>query len=347
MIHQVPTPGIEKPDQDVENRKRITTRRAVMALALVLAGCSNAAPNPFNIQVTYDATADDASDGAVQDTTPPAMDGPKPAMDAAAPDTPDSPQMDAAAEEIAPMDASSVDAPTLDVSDTSNETPTTDAPADITNEVATVDASAEDVARDAGLDVGDSEPDAPTEDRRDAQDDQDDNGPDIELIDAGDTVDAIDVIDRPDTPTPIDLPNDFPSETGRDVSSEAETGADAGTVTEITYNTAPLPTCNRVIVEGIPGCLPGAANCTYSLAARSCVRYVAERVTIPLVGVTRIHYTFTQMLNGPFSQTFPVPNTNPCGVPTAPSGTYPIRLSVVMNNTFISNCFGPTLTVIP
>ncbi len=344
MIHQVPKTGIERADKNIRSRKSVTTRRAAIAFALALVGCSNDIPNPFNVQATYDATANDASDGAVQDTTPLTMDGATPdktPMDAETSDTPDNPQMDAAAEGIAPMDAS-VDAPTPDVSDTSNENPTTDAPADTTNEVATVDARIEDVSADNGFDVGSDEPDAATEDTRDAQDD---NGPDIEISDARDPIDTVDVTDGSDGPDVIDVPRDLSAEVGGDIGPEAgaDATADAGIITRITVVSG-APTCTRVIVVGIPGCNPGDAECTYSRSSGGRVQYTAEAVTVPPSGT--VNYSFYNMLSGPSPrQVFPVPNT-PMATPTVSNGIYEVTMTPTIGAIPYGTCRGPFIRVV-
>jgi hypothetical protein len=353
MTHQAPKASREIAEKYIKKtRPGNSTRAAIGLIVLKLTGCAtNVIDNPFNVQVIADGASNfsDAADVG-DDTTPPPMDG-------ATADTPDNPQMDAATEGIASMDAA-VDITTTDNPDVSSEAITIDIPSDTTphdspadtaNELAIVDARVEDAPGDNGLDVSSGEPDAPTEDRQDAQDDRGDNGADIEIIDARDPMDAIDVIDGADSRDVIDATRDLPAEvegdTGLEAGADARADAspDAGITTRITIASG-APTCTRVIVVGIPGCNPGATECTYSRASRGQVQYIAEAVTVP--PSSTVNYSFYYMLSGVSPrQVFTAPNT-PIVTPTVANGIYDVTMTPTIGAIAYTSCRGPFIRVV-
>ncbi len=349
MIHPAPTVRQETPENPVGNRLSLTGRRLaiVLILAKAVTGCSSTVGNPFGTVATYDAATNDLIDAVAQDAPPPPLDRPTA-------DNPDNPQMDVPGEVPTSMDAS-VDVPTTDLPDgnspesatdtppdTTPDTPTIDdRPADVAPEAATMDGGVEDNGPDGSFGGPDTDTrDTAEPDRPDVSEDRADAGPDVEIMDEMATIDVADVTDSPDNPDTTDARSDTPTEVSTDAGRDA--GVDAGTVTEITYTTSPFPSCTRIVVEGIPGCLPGATTCTYRLSSGGCVRYIAESVTIPTTGTPR--YNFTQMLSGAPLQAFDAPNTGACQTPTVSPSTYTVRMTIVIG-VITASCFGPTITV--
>ncbi len=106
------------------------------------------------------------------------------------------------------------------------------------------------------------------------------------------------------------------------------------------------PTCNRIIIEGIPGCMPGSATCEYNTRVGGAIRYYLETVTIPTGWAgPAIYYRFQSMLREPQISDFTAPDTARF-TPIFTNGTYPTRVTMVLSPAVFSTCSGPTITIV-
>lgn len=337
-----------------------TSRRAIAVVVLGVAGqsCSPTVldGSPFNQVIVPDAPVSndftDASDAAETATTDVSNDG---LMDGGIDDATDATAemtmlLDMVAMETTPIDTTDVNTPDVSV-DSSGDLGT----ADVVIDGAISDTNPPDVASDTATDTAmDAVVTTDTPETPDASEDiLDTSMPDTSVIDGGSDVasdamdasneDIIDVVDAYESG--VDASRDASIEASAD--APADSAVDAGTVTRITYTDSGTATCNRVIVVGIPGCVPGMTECSYSRSTGGRIQYVIDSVVLPR-SASRVEYTFYQILTGSPRQVFTTPYT-PEITPSISNGIYEVSVGIIINGVAPSSasiCRGPYIRVV-
>lgn len=337
----------------IEDAKWVT-RIGVIGIAGLTTSCSVEVPDDFNARLhVVDAAASDSQDGSVVNPTDTIgldastmdisqMDIVQPTVDTVS----DVQAPDATIDSLVVQDSSAdtYEAGDSQIADTSRPT----------DQVALTDMPDTPLVDLGVTDLGSI--DSPTDGDFDARVELDVAGSETETDLGGDVVDASDTSSDSRTGDIAGDITDAVSDTTDAIAisdstvtdARTDTGTDAGMTGPVINRPSgsAQPSCSRIIIEGIPGCLPGSTTCEYNTRTGGALRYYLETVTIP-TGWTgpAIYYRFQSMLREPQISDFTGPDTAQF-TPVFTNGIYPTRVTMVLSPAIFSSCNGPTITIV-
>lgn len=173
-----------------------------------------------------------------------------------------------------------------------------------------------------------------------------DAGEDLGPTDAYDSSGDISFSDSSDTDIPRDTATMVDTaDTAVDIPSETGVDASMGTRFVTGPTSSGLASCNRIIVVGIAGCMPGSTTCEYNRNTGGQLRYYVDVVTTPAGYPLPYDYGFSSFLGTPISRSFATPDTGNF-TPTFTSGTHIVQVNLVSGPALVTRCYGPTITIV-